>query len=475
MKRFSLIMILIAIIAAAAHAAPEGPVPPARFDALEARPGTVELVVHAAGMLAPKDRTVVPAPISGKVEWVIDEGTSVARGTEVARIDCTEYLDNLEQNKLDLGVAQAEFRRAKAEDRWVRERLEFDVKRCELALERARLLRAALGAPTDVNVELSRLTAEQTRFAMEAAAREHERMKSLGEKGIESGQAVALARLKYERARVDHLKARADDELLLKGTPVEDIAVADQEVKRAETALDLAAKRLVRQAAWQATQVRVAEVGVERVQAMLALQQERIDRSRVAAPVDGVVIYPRQWGVALRAGDPVWRSNRLLDVADLSDMTVEAVISQADWSRVKPGQPVEVRLTAFPRQTFRGVVRTVGRIARDRSLILSEEVSNVMSVQVVVDVLDHAQELRPSYTAAVAIAVGRCENCIAVPRSAVVASSAGDAVWVREAGGRLRLRPVTLGPSDAVQAVVDKGLAAGDIVIVPRDSAKERP
>ncbi len=401
-----------------------------------------------------------------KLEWVIDEGTQVKAGVEVARLDSTEYQDNLEQNTLDLAVAEAELRRAKAEEQLVREDLEFEVKKCRLDLERARLKRSTLGPPTPTDAELSRLTVDTARFAMESSKREYERLKTLGEKGIESSRTIAQARLKFERAQADHLKASADHELLMKGTPVEDIAVADQEAARAATALDLAQKRLTSQAAWQTTQVRVAEVAVERVKAMMALQQERIDRSRVSAPVDGIVIYPRYWGVALRAGDPVWRSNRFVDIADVSDMTVEAVVSQVDWPRVKPGQDVVVRLAAFPGRTFKGAVRTVGQIARDRSLILSEDVANVMSVLVVIDVRERAEELRPSYSARVAITVGRCENCIAVPRAAVINRAGTDCVWVRGEDGA-QLRAVTLGPSDAVQSVVEKGLASGDVVLVP--------
>ncbi len=472
MSRISLVLIpaLFAMLAAAS-AEDNAPAPPKSFTTLAIERGAVDLVVRASGSLAPRNRTVISAPISGKVEWLIDEGTFVKKGEEIARLDSAEYQDNLEQNKLDLAVAEAELRRAKAEEALVKAQLAQDVKRCGLELERSKLKRSLLGSPIESDRKLSQLTADTARFAMEAAKREYDRTKILSEKGVDSARQVSDARLKFERAKADWEKAQSDYDLLVKGTPAEDIAVADEQVKGAVTALDLARKRQTSQADWQATQVRVAEVAVERSKALVALQQERIDGSRVVASADGVVIYPRQWGVALREGDLVWRSNRLLDITDLTEMSVEAAVSQVDWPRVRAGQSATLTLTAFPGRTFKGTVRFVGQIARDRSLILSEEVSNVMSVQVIIDISERAAELRPSYSAAVAVVTDRVENCIAVPREAVVSRGARAFVWVR-ADERASLRPVELGASDASRSVVLKGLAPGDVVLVP---AKEAP
>ncbi|HUW56037.1 MAG TPA: efflux RND transporter periplasmic adaptor subunit [Planctomycetota bacterium] len=449
------------------------PVPPGGFEVMVVGPTDVELRTNATGSLRPRERTVVPSPISGKVAWVIEEGTRVTQGLEVARVDCTEYAEGLQRQKLELAAVEAELQRAKYEAQLVTEQLGFEVKKAQLNLELTRLKRSVLGPPTHTDEALSRLTVEQTKYAMDAAEKEYDRFKQLGEKGIQSGRTIALARLKYERARADYLRAKTDHELLLKGDPKEDIAVADQEVRRAEIALRLAKQRLESQSAFQATQVRVAEVGVERFKAQIDLLQGRIDRSRVVAPVDGVVYYPRHWGMPLREGDPVWQSNRLLDVADPSVMTVDAVVNQVDWPRVKPGQKVDVRLVAYPDELFHGVVQQVGVLARDRSLILREEVANVMSFNILVDVQEQSPKLRPSYTAKISITTDRFENCIAVPRRAVVRRDTTDFLWVSE-DGRPVLRRVTLGPADAVNVVVEKGLKLGDEVLIPRRTSPEK-
>ena len=360
------------------------------------------------------------------------------------------------------------------------------MQKAEIVLARAQLKYASLGAPTDTERKLSSLTVSQTKFAMDAAEREWQRFKTLGESGIESGRTVALARLKYERARADHLKAATDHKLLMKGDPQEDIDVAFQQVERAKTALRLAGERLTGETAYQATQVQVAKVAVDRVKALIALQQGRIDRSHVSAPVTGVVYYPRYWGMPLREGDPVWQGNRFMDIAVGADMTVESVVNQIDWPRVKVAQKVELRMVAYPGSLYHGVVSEVGVLARDRSLILREKPANVMSFRVLVDVTEKSPELRSSYTVRTSIITHRFSDRIAVPRRALVRRASrpdgssgsggkgGHAVWVMQNGSPV-LREVTLGPADATQVVVEEGLELGEEILLPRKGDPEEP
>jgi hypothetical protein len=133
-----------------------------------------------------------------------------------------------------------------------------------------------------------------------------------------------------------------------------------------------------------------------------------------------------------------------------------------------------VRLVAYSDKLFHGAVVNVGKLARDRSLILREELANVMSLHIVVDIDEQASELRPSYTANISITTDRFENTITVPRGAVVRHSNRDFVWVKEREAVV-LRGVTLGPSDATNVVVEKGLQLGDRVLVARQKVSESP
>ena len=468
-----LILPLVAVLLRADDESVPPPDKPEVHDVFEVKLADVELRTSATGTIRPKHRTIIPSPITGKVAWVIEEGTFVKKGTEVARVDCAEYSEQLDRLKMDLSYVEAELRRAKFEEQLVKELLEFEVRKGTLNLELARLRHNILTSkPRKTDLKLSELKVSQAKYSLEAARKEYERGKLLGEKGIESGRTIALARLRFERAQADHLKVEAEHQLLKKGEPKENIAVAEQKVKRAETVLTLAKQRLKSLARFQATQVAVARVGVDRVRALAELQQGRIDRSRVTSPVDGVVLFPRQRGMPLMEGDPVWQSNRFLDITTPEEMTVEAVVSQVDWPNVKPGQRTEIKLVAYPDKLFHGVVKKVGTLARDRSLILREEIANVMSFYVMVDIDERAEELKPSYTAKISIITDSIKGGLAVPRNAVFKHAGKDCVWVLS-DGDLTLREVVLGRSGSVMIAVKKGLKAGEDIVIPRRSFGE--
>jgi hypothetical protein len=155
-------------------------------------------------------------------------------------------------------------------------------------------------------------------------------------------------------------------------------------------------------------------------------------------------------------------------------MTVEAIVNQVDWRRVAAGQPAEIRVVAYPDKLFGGVVGKVGKLARDRSLILDEGIAGVMSFYVEIDITEQAPELRPSYTARVAIVTDRLEDRIAVPRAAVEARGDEAFVMVRTDDG-FAWRPVKPGPADARRIVIEEGLDRGDRVVVPVAPPSETP
>lgn len=75
----------------------------------------------------------------------------------------------------------------------------------------------------------------------------------------------------------------------------------------------------------------------------------------VVAPITGTVVQNAEiQGEIVMAGTP------LAYVADLAAPTITAYIRETVIRNVQQGQPVDVRISAFPGSTFRGTVREVG-------------------------------------------------------------------------------------------------------------------
>jgi len=113
------------------------------------------------------------------------------------------------------------------------------------------------------------------------------------------------------------------------------------------------------------------EAGIETVQAdywntEVARAQERLQKTLVRSPIDGVVATPHieDWvGRDLKPGDP------FAEVVDTSRAIVDVAIDQEDVSLLRRGGKASVKLEGFPTRTFRGEVTVVS----PRSQLQGEE------------------------------------------------------------------------------------------------------
>jgi RND family efflux transporter MFP subunit len=108
------------------------------------------------------------------------------------------------------------------------------------------------------------------------------------------------------------------------------------------------------------------EAGIQRAQAdywtaEVARAQQRLDRTQVRSPIDGVVATPHietLVGRKLKFGDP------FADVVDNSQVLVDVSVDQTDIALVAVGQKARIKLDGFPARTFEGAVVVVSPLAR---------------------------------------------------------------------------------------------------------------
>lgn len=110
------------------------------------------------------------------------------------------------------------------------------------------------------------------------------------------------------------------------------------------------------------TQLRQAHNALElaRVKwAALGLPADRLDTPTtlpVRSPIGGTVVH-----ADLTVGKGVEPGEHLFELIDYSTVWAKIEVLEKDIPRVDPGRPVEVRLTAYPGEVFRGTVAVVGQ------------------------------------------------------------------------------------------------------------------
>lgn len=145
---------------------------------------------------------------------------------------------------------------------------------------------------------------------------------------------------------------------------------------------------------------------------------------------------------------------RLYTVADLSEVWVLAQIFQNDAGKIRPGDPAEVTVDAYPNTVFRGRV--------DYVLPQLDMMTRTLPVRLVFP--NPGLKLRPGMYVNVGVKLPMGRQMI-VPASAVFHSGTRNLVFINRGGGQIEPREVELGPSVADQFVIRKGVTQGDEIV----------
>ena len=140
---------------------------------------------------------------------------------------------------------------------------------------------------------------------------------------------------------------------------------------------------------------RVLEAQLAQNEAQLALLDERLARTALRAPLDGIVI-SGDWSRAL--GAPVTRGDLLFEIAPLDDFRVAINIGDRDVAEIADGQSGELVLSAIPRTPVRLRVTEIATLAADDAA--------GPGFRVEAEVIDGLPQLRPGMEGVAKIEVG---------------------------------------------------------------------
>ena len=241
----------------------------------------------------------------------------------------------------------------------------------------------------------------------------------------------------------------------------------------------------------------IAALDAQVRQAAAAVETARTDLgyTRIVAPIAGVVV-----AVVTEEGRTVnayQSAPTIVMLAELDRMRVKAEISEADVTRVRPGQKVWFTILGEPGKRYYGTLEAVQpapeSIAEkaEQQLAGSGQQTAVTNTAVYYNGLFHLPnpdgELRPMMTAQVHIVLGEVSEALAIPMtalgglpddatvgSAATVDASEQTVRVVDADGKVLTRRVRTGLDNGVLVEIVEGLAVGERVVVG-DSALALP
>lgn len=285
---------------------------------------------------------------------------------------------------------------------------------------------------------------------------------------VEAGQALAQIdpieqelRTQSDQLGLESLKIQVPQMHL-------ELETAQTAARRVEAAItdriDAAAAQQMRDEARNA--VMTAQTSLQNLLLQIQQAETRLEQSRlqlryttITAPIAGTVMeFEQRKGAVLFAGEspPI-----VARIADLSTMSVEAEVSDADVVALSPG--MEAYLT-----TFRGGDRVwTGSLRQIEPRPASTRDLPLYTVRFDVDNADG--ELFSGMSAQVYFVTSYVENVLVVPVAALTFPDSSDSrnasVELVLPDGSSEVRSVVLGIADRINAEVLSGLAAGDRVV----------
>ncbi|MGH9374221.1 MAG: efflux RND transporter periplasmic adaptor subunit [Vicinamibacterales bacterium] len=295
---------------------------------------------------------------------------------------------------------------------------------------------------------------------------------------VEEGQEVRRGQV---LARLDDSQMRAGLEVIQAQLAAAERAAAEDEARLREAQLTLDRRRqLVEERVISKAELDSAQAEVESLKARIALAEQQVAVARsqvnaqrtdladmvVRAPFDGVAIskdaQPGEMISPVSAGGGFTRTG-ICTIVDMSSLEIEVDVSESYINRVRPKQPVEAVLDAYPDWRIPGhVITTVPSADRQKATVRVRIEFEKLDPRILPDMgvkVSFLAERTPETASAPA------RPRLLVPKAAVRQSDGASVVFVVH-GDRVERRAVKVGPEEGGQIEIASGVNAGDRVIV---------
>lgn len=293
---------------------------------------------------------------------------------------------------------------------------------------------------------------------------------------VEEGQLLAeidptiyLAKVEATEAQLENLRAQLADR---EATQV--LARLQAERQNNLIKLDATSREAVEQADASLrsanAQIKALQAQIRQLESQLKEARADLGYTRIHAPMSGTVVDQlANQGQTLNANQtaPI-----IVQIADLSTMTVRTQVSEADITQLQVGMPVWFTTLGQPDVRREGVLRQI--------LPTPEVVNNVVLFNALFDVPNPDGKLLPQMSAQVFFVRAAADNALSVPVSALQPAgprSQEDAGPGRPfrvqvmVNGQPRERIVRIGVMTRVSAEVLDGLEEGEEVVISGGNA----
>lgn len=210
----------------------------------------------------------------------------------------------------------------------------------------------------------------------------------------------------------------------------------------------------------------IAKNTVEKADRRLQVVEDRLRKTRILAPVDGTVLsvpVTIKEGAVVTAAASVNSGTLLMTFANLSKLYIYSHVNQVDAPRLTTGQKVEINVA--DQEPIKAHIEFIAPLATVKN--------NVKGFEVHAAIDDETNLMKPGMSVSMTVPVGRAENAVSVPVTAVFSNRRENVVYVRN-GGATERRKVDVGIMDLSHAEIKKGVKEGETILLIEPSGSPK-
>lgn len=409
--------------------------------------GPYESVVLEQGEVESSSNVEIRCEVKGRngggitILEVVPEGTLVKEGDLLVRLDSSALEQERLQQKIAVNTSEALVVQAKN------------------TLEAAKIARKEYLEGTFKQEEKLYLgevfVAEQN---LRSAQLSFDSAQRLAGKGILSPLQLEGAKYGVDNARNQLDAAQTKVEVLRKYTKEKMLKQFDSDIATAD------AKVRAEESSYQLEQDKLKDI------------EDQMVKCVIKAPQPGQVVYANKYNsgrsgssaeFVVEAGAMLREQQPIIKLPDSNNMQVKALINEARVTKVRAGLPVTIRVDALKDELMQGEVVKVNQYAEPSSW----SSGSVKKYAATIRITNPPPALRTGMNAEARIHIERRPDALQVPVQALVDHKGHFFVLVQN-GDKLETREVTVGSTNDKTAVIDKGLAVTDSVVLnPRREA----
>jgi len=286
--------------------------------------------------------------------------------------------------------------------------------------------------------------------------------KELENKKIKETESEQELILSVAEKKMEYEKAQRKAEIVDNSRSTNDRKKTAIDFTIAENDLFLAKEKLKFHLNNKALNLKLAKGKVNRLTAEVNDFKSDIERLKVKAPIDGMVIYRVNFqGEKPSVGENVQFGQPVVELAVIEQMQLKAQIAEPDSGKIKLGQNVKIMIDGTQEIVLQGKIIELGRVFRDKSYQDKRRVFDaIITFEQPKDII-----IRPGITARIEVVTQVIDNALTLPSQAIKLENGKGSVRI---AGIFSEREQSIEISHIVgdKVVIKSGLSEGDIVIL---------